>query len=467
MLNGTWEDNLLRFIAVNCEFDYMYDAVVIGGGPGGYTCAIKSAQLGGKICIIEKNGLGGTCTNRGCIPTKFLHSVGDTMRKAATSRKIVLHTQVELDYKVLKSRMDTTVGKLASGIKLLLESYDIDLVEGEGHIVSPNKVMVNHRTLETKHIVIASGSYPVCLPGYEFSEKILSTNTILELEELPKSIIIIGGGYSGCEFASILNALGCKVSLIEVEDHLLPFQIEEIGNTVEKYMRLDGINVMTKSKVGKIENGIVQVNGEKMQAEKILVCIGRRPKVNVDELNNIGVKFNEHGIVVNEKMLTSVENVFAVGDVTGMYELAHVASKQGEVAAQNLMGIETTMEYRSVPVCVFTYPEVAFVGRLEGKSGEFPLAASAKANCLGDTRGFVKVFEKDGILVGTFIIGPHAGEIIGEAALAIKMQLKLQEVFDTIHAHPTLPESFVDAIRDVNGESMHLPSKVTHKQSHY
>lgn len=439
----------------------MYDAVIIGGGPGGYACAIRAAQLGGNICLIEKNGMGGTCTQKGCIPTKFLHSIGDVMRKASSSKKNGIDANVQLNYGTLKSRMQATVGKLASGIKLLLESNGVTLIEGEARMVSQNKVLVNGKTIETKHVVIATGSYPVCLRGYEFGGHTLSTDSVLELEELPKSIIIVGGGYSGCEFACILNAFGCKVSLLEAEDHLLPSQIEEIGNTIEKYMRMDGIDVMTKSNVEKIIDNAVVVNGKKLEAEKILVCIGRRPNVNVSELNEIGVKFDHDGITVNEKMVTNVQNMFAIGDVTGMYELAHVASKQGEIAAQNLMGIESRMDYSSVPVCVFTYPEVAFVGKLEGRSGEFPLAASAKASCLGETRGIIKVFENDGILVGTFIVAPHASEMIGEAALAVKMRLKPQDVFDTIHAHPTLPESFVDALRDINGEAIHLPSRKT------
>ncbi|MFQ5940784.1 MAG: dihydrolipoyl dehydrogenase family protein, partial [Nitrososphaerales archaeon] len=324
-------------------------------------------------------------------------------------------------------------------------------------------VVANETMIETKHIVIATGSYPVCLPGYEFNEDILSTDTALGLEELPESIIIVGGGYSGCEFASILNALGCKVTLVEAEDHLMPLQIDEIGNTVEKYMRLDGINIMTKSRMEKITDNVALVNGEKLQAEKILVCIGRRPNINEDELSNIGIKFNQKGILVDEEMRTSVHNVFTIGDVTGMYELAHVASKQGETAAQNIMGIESRMDYRSIPACIFTYPEVAFVGELKGRSGEFPLSASAKANCLGDTRGFVKVFEKNGILVGTLIFAPHAGEMISEAALAIKMQLRLEDIFDTVHPHPTLPESFAEAVRDVSNEATHLPSKRSRK----
>jgi dihydrolipoamide dehydrogenase len=439
----------------------MYDAIVIGGGPGGYTCAIRAAQLGGNICLIEKNGLGGSCTQRGCIPTKYLHSLGDTIGRANAANKNGLNVQIELNYKLLKSRMDATVSRLASGIKLLLKSNGVNLLEGEAHMVSENKVEVNDTTVEAKNIVIATGSYPVCLQGYEFGENILSTSTLLGLEELPESITIIGGGYSGCEFASILNALGCKVSLIEAEEHLMPFQIHEIGNSVEKYMRIDGINIMTKSRVKKIIDNIAFVDRkDEIIAEKILVCIGRKPNINSNELNNIGIKFDRQGVSVDEKMRTNIPHVYAIGDVTGMYELAHVASKQGEIVAENIMGIEDNkIDYRSLPECVFTYPEVAFVGDLNGRSGEFPLAASAKANCLGSTRGFIKVFEKEGRLVGTYIVAPHAGEMIAEAALAIKMKLTPKDVFDTIHAHPTLPESFAEALRDINSESIHLPAK--------
>jgi dihydrolipoamide dehydrogenase len=438
----------------------MYDIIIIGGGPGGYACAIRAAQLGGTVCLIEKNGLGGTCTQRGCIPTKYLHSLGDIIRRTTGAKKNGLNIQIELNYKVLKSRMDATVSRLASGIELLLKSNGVNLLEGEARIVSENKVVVNDTTLETKNIVIATGSYPVCLQGYEFGENILSTSSVLELEDLPASITVVGGGYSGCEFASILNALGCKISLIEAEDHLIPFQIQEIGNAVEKYMRLDGINVMTKSRVEKIIDNIAFVNGKEIVAEKILICVGRKPNINSKDLNEIGIKFDQQGVIVDGMMRTNVPNVYAIGDVTGMYELAHVASKQGEVAAENIAGIkDKKIDYRSLPVCVFTYPEVAFVGDLNGRSGEFPLAASAKANCLGDTRGFIKVFEKEGRLVGTYIIASHAGEIIGEAALAIRMKLSPKDIFDTIHAHPTLPESFVEAVRDINGEAIHLPAR--------
>lgn len=259
---------------------------------------------------------------------------------------------------------------------------------------------------------------------------------------MPESLTIIGGGYSGCELASIYNALGCRVSLIEAEDHLMPFQIEEIGNAVKKYMKLDRINVLTKARVDKISDTTVFVDGEAVVAEKILVCTGRRPNIDTRELNNIGLKFTPEGIIVDEKMRTNIDSIYAIGDVTGLYELAHVASKQGEVAAENIMGrADSTIDYASLPVCVFTYPEVAFVGELNGRSGQFPLTASAKANCMEETRGLVKAFEKEGRLVGAYVIAPHAGETIGEPALAIKMNLSPKDIGDNMHAHRNMKRS--------------------------
>ena len=439
----------------------MYDAAVIGGGPGGYTCAIRLAQLGGSVCLIEKEGLGGTCTQRGCIPTKYLHSLGDVIRRAKNAKKSGLNFGMELDYKILKSRMQATVSRLASGIKLLLKTNGVDLIDGTAHIVSKSEVLVNGRSIKTGNIVIATGSYPVCLADLKFEGDILSTTSILQLNDLPKSVTIIGAGYSGCEFASILNALGSKVTLIEAEDHLMPNQVQEIGKTLEKYMTLEGINVMTSSRVEKIFDRTAVVNGEKIESQKILVSIGRKPSLDRQELDNIGVDFNRKGIATDKRMKTNVENVYAIGDVTGLYELAHVAARQGEVAAENIMGSEhAAIDYRCVPACVFTYPEVAFVGELHGKSGEFPFTASAKANCMGDTRGKVKVFVRDEKVVGIYIIGSHAGEMIGEAALAVKFGLAPKDIFETMHTHPTLPESFAEALRAVDNQVIHIPRSV-------
>ena len=222
-------------------------------------------------------------------------------------------------------------------------------------------------------------------------------------------------------------------------------------------MRLDGIDVMTNSEVDKITDAGAIVNAKQIEASNILVCIGRKPNILENELNLIGVNFNSRGIIVNDKMQTNLDNVYAIGDVRGTHELAHVASKQGEIAAENIMGIASSIDYHSVPVCLFAYPEVTFVGQLSGsRIGAFPLTASAKASCLGESRGFVK---EGGIIVGVLIIAPHAGEMIAEAALAVRLKLKIEDVYDTIHAHPTLPESFLEAARDVGNNAIHLPSR--------
>ena len=437
----------------------MYDVVIIGGGPGGYTCAIRAAQLGAKVCLIEKNGLGGVCTQRGCIPTKYLHSMGDIIRKGKLAKKNGISIRVELNYQLLRSRMFATISRLALGIKHLLESNGVDLIEGEASIRSANEISVDNGTVvETSNLVIATGSLPTCLPGYQFGNYILSTTSVLELDQLPQTISIVGGGYSGCEYASILNALGCKVCLIEAQDHLLPMEIREIGDMIEKYMVLDGITVMTGSNVEKISDSIAFVNNQEVRSEKVLLCIGRKPNLRSDELDKIGLSYGAKGINVDSNLRTNIPHVYAIGDVTGKYELAHVASKQGEVAAEDIMGIPGDgVDYGAVPVSVFTYPELAFVGELTGNSGHFPLVASAKANCLGDTRGIIKVFERNGKIVGAYVVGTHAGEIIGEASLAIKLKLRPKDIYDTLHPHPTLPESFVEAVRDSYHKAILLP----------
>tara|TARA_B110001454_G_C12713218_1_gene431529 strand:+ start:12 stop:1319 length:1308 start_codon:yes stop_codon:yes gene_type:complete len=433
----------------------MYDAVIIGAGPAGYVCAISLARKGAKVCVIEKNGLGGTCTQRGCIPTKYLHSMGDIVRKAKSAKKFGINSNIEIDYTILMTKMRSTVSKLASGISFLLKQYDIELINGEANIKSQNQVVVNNSTLETKNIVLATGSKPKSFATDKLDDKIISTDSIFELENLPESVLIVGGGYSGCEFASILNVLGCKIWLIEMEDSLLPTQPKEVGAAIEKYMKLDGISVRTNSSMKITDDGKIMVNDDEINTEKVLISIGRQPNFNRNQLDGLGIIWNENGIRVNKHMQTSISNIYAIGDITGKYELAHVASYQGEIAAQNILGEKSEIDYSVIPYCIFTYPEVAIVGKCSGNSKEFPMVVNAKANCLGDTRGFIKVFEENGILQGVIMVGAHSSEIIGEAALAVKLKLKPKDIIETIHAHPTLPEAFVDALRSLDGKSIH------------
>ncbi|MGH9926891.1 MAG: dihydrolipoyl dehydrogenase family protein, partial [Nitrososphaeraceae archaeon] len=361
---------------------------------------------------------------------------------------------LDIDYNALKSKMDSTVSRLSSGIRLLLKNNNIDLINGKASILSKNCIQVDGKSpVDTRTIVIASGSYPLCIPGYNFNKRILSTSTILEEELSPRSIAIVGGGYSGCEFAAILNAFGYSVTVIEEQKHLVPQHFSEIGDSIEKYLRLDGVNVITGQRLERIGDNCdcIFTKDQRIDVERILVCTGRRPNIDFEQLDAVGVKYDQRdGIAINDRTLTSADNIYAIGDITGRFEVAHVASRQGEIAALNIMGIAARMDYRHVPICIFTYPEVALVGDLNGKKkGEFQFAASPKANCLRETRGLLKVFEDNGQVVGAYIEGPHAGELIAEATLTIRMGLRISDIMDTIHAHPTLGESFIDALKAV------------------
>jgi dihydrolipoamide dehydrogenase len=431
-----------------------YDTIIIGGGPAGYSCALMISQLGGKVGLIEMNGLGGTCTLRGCIPTKFLHSIGALLRKTRELNRagvIASNHSPAIDYDRLLERMNSTLSRLSSGIGLLLKKSNVEIINGRARISSKNCVEVDgKKKFDTRTIVIASGSHPVCIPGYGFNEKILSTSTILKQRLSPCSLAIVGGGYSGCEFAAILNAFGYDVTLIEEQQNLIPQHTSEIGETVAKYLRLDGVNVVTGQRLRRIGDSCncVFTEHQRIDVDQILVCTGRMPNIDSDELDKVGVKHDlRNGIVINDRTLTTIDNIYAVGDITGKFEVAHVASKQGEVAACNIMGRDARMDYRHIPVCIFTYPEVALIGDLDGRRQnlESQFAANAKANCLMETRGSLRVFQDKGLIVGAYIIGPHAGELIAEATLAIRMGLKVSDITETIHAHPTLNESYVDA----------------------
>ena len=421
----------------------MYDAIVVGAGPGGYACAISLAKGGARVCIIERNGLGGTCTQRGCIPTKYLHAMGDLARRSRAAKKHGIGDgTISVNYDVLSAGMRGTISRIASGMRLQLRQHDVETISGEAKVVSPDIVEVGGVQYETRNVVLATGSRPktIHLAGYDT----FTTDSVFEMQSLPESILVIGGGYSGCEFASILNALGCKVWLVEAQGSLLPGQPRVVGDTIEKYMKLDGISVYTGA-TADAHGGHIVVGRDKIDPGAVLASVGRCPVLDADRLDTLGVRYSDRGIAVDARMRTSADRIYAVGDVTGVYELAHVATRQGEVAAQNILGQHTRMDYTTIPYCVFTYPEVAMVGRLEGPAATAQMAASAKANCMGQTRGFTRLYTGNGTLQGALIVGAHASEIIGEAALAIRMGLRPQDVAETIHAHPTLPEAIADA----------------------
>lgn len=438
----------------------MYDAVVIGGGPGGYVCAIKLAQLGGKVVLVERGELGGVCTNYGCIPTKSLHASCDILKRAKAAKAHGINLHVEgIDFSQMRKRMQLVVNNLRNGIGLLLKSNSVEVLNGEGKIFGKNSVEVNGKILETKNIVIATGSEPIGIPGVSFGESVLSSTELLALEKIPSSLMIIGAGVIGMEFACIFNELGTKVTVMEMLDRILPTEDMEIASELQKTLERDGIEFLLGSKVEKIEGNRVFVSGKELEAEKVLVAIGRRPVFDKEAMEKLGVKFGKKGILVNDKMQTNLPNIYAIGDVAGGM-LAHVASEQGVTAAQNIMGKNSEFEKHAISWCVFSMPEIASVGELNGDQvGKFPFSASGKASALGERTGFVKILARNGVIVGGTIIGPHASDLIGELALAVRNKLKLEDIEETIHPHPTLCEAIQEAVRAANKRAVHLPKQ--------
>ncbi|MEM3030144.1 MAG: dihydrolipoyl dehydrogenase [Candidatus Micrarchaeia archaeon] len=437
-----------------------FDAVVVGGGPGGYVCAIRAAQLGGKVALVERAKLGGTCTNTGCIPTKALLASAELAEKIGRAKAFGINATASVDFAATMKRASAIAASLSKGVELLLQSNGVEIIQGTGVIKSRNTVAAAGRQLQTNNIVIATGSLPTELPFARFGGNILSSETIWSLSEKPESIAVIGGGVEGVEFACAFSALGVKTTVIEMADSILPFEDAEASQLLFNSLKRAGVHFVLGKRVEKIDGETIIAGGEKVEAEKILVAIGRKPDIDEASLRAVGVAFDGRGIKTNARMQTNIPNIYAIGDAAGG-RLAHEASAQGVVAAENIMGEQTTFDSVVLPACIFTQPEIARVGKTEEKTGvlvgRFPFAASSKAACIGEKMGFVKVFIKKSVLCGALIVGAHASELIAEAALAIKLKAKAEDVASTIHAHPTLPEAFKEAVEDALGRTIHLP----------
>ena len=435
----------------------MYDAVVIGGGPGGYVCAIRVAQLGGKVVLIEKDKLGGVCANTGCIPTKSLYSSVELIRRIKIAKSFgIVVTDFETDFPLALKRANLIGGKSAKGVELLLKSNDVEVIHATAEIVDSNTLLAGGQKIQTRNIVIATGSSAIELPFARFDGKtIFSSEELWHLNSLPKSLVIIGGGYEGVEFANIFNAFGCEVTIVELMDKILPREDQEVSEYVQKTMQKEGVNILTGKMVSEVNGTTVKLkSGEELKTEKVLVVVGRKPNL-FSNLGKLGVGFDKRGININSRCQTSASNIYAIGDVA-KGGLAHVASYQGEIAAQNIMG--KASEFNPViPYAIFSHPEVACVGAFDGKVGKFPFLASGKALTMGEKEGFIKVFVKDNFVNGACIVGPEASTLIAEVALAVRNKLSLEQIISTIHAHPTLPEVFVEAVKNALGEAIHLP----------
>jgi len=456
-----------------------FDLGIIGGGPGGYVAAIKAAQLGGKVCLIEKGAWGGTCLNRGCIPTKTLFSVAKFATQIRDATGFGLKIQgAEIDYPQVLAHKDETVKRLTGGIATLLKGNGVHAIAGIGTLTGKNTIAVSkadgtQEQISATKIIIATGSEPANIPIFEIDEQqVLTTTGMLELKELPESLIIVGGGVSGCEFASIFNGLGCQVTVLELLPTILATEDVQVVRQIRLFMKRKGIEIKTQANVTQVEkseSGVTATltSGDQICAEKMLISIGRQFNSEAIGLERVGVRTEQGKIVVNDRMETSIPGIYAVGDVASRYLLAHVASAEGIVAARNCMGENVEMDYSTVPSCVFTIPEIARVGMTEDeakaegyevKVGRFPYAASGKALGMRETDGFAKVIADGeyGDILGVHILGAHASDLIHEATLAIRLGASVADLAHTIHAHPTLGEIVMESAEAAYDRAIHI-----------
>jgi dihydrolipoamide dehydrogenase len=458
--------------------------VIIGAGPGGYVAALKAAQLGAQVTVIEDTEVGGTCLNRGCIPTKTLLATTELLHKARHSEEygIEISGGIVPNLSKIMDRKNRVVSTQVRGIRSLFKSWGVNLIEGKGMLLSPEKIEVKKKDGSTEivgsdRIIIATGSRPAQLPLFPFNgEHILSSDDALTIRTIPKSLIIIGAGVIGCEFAFIFSELGTDVTMLEIMPRAISTEDPEISEILERELKKKKIKLLTGIKVTEVKgqhDGIhvyLEENKE-LVAEKLLVSVGRTLNSDGIGLEATGIKKGQRGeIVVNETMETNIEGVYAIGDVTGNLLYAHVASRQGKIAAENIMGRTEKMDYSVVPSTIFTSPEIASVGLKENQAGEkgmkikkgnFQFRTLGKAHVIGEITGFVKIVsdETSDRVLGVHIIGPHASDLIHEAALAIKAGLTTKDIAQTIHSHPTLSESLMEAAEDVHGEAIHVPKR--------
>ncbi|HEX3048354.1 MAG TPA: dihydrolipoyl dehydrogenase [Bacillota bacterium] len=452
-----------------------YKVAIIGAGPGGYVAAIHAARLGMKVCLIEKDEVGGVCLNWGCIPTKTL--VGSakvlTLINKAADFGVQIIGEVHPDWNRILERKKQVVARLVKGIHYLLEQNHVELIRGAavfnaGHELKVTLVDGGERLVQADSIIIATGSEPQAPEIFDYDGvRVITSNEALTLPELPESLAIIGGGVIGCEFASIFASLGVKVTIVELMDQLIPNLDSEISGSLRMQLKKKGIEIRTSTSVSKVLKSekavsLVFSDGKELTVAKVLVSIGRRPNSNRLGLEGIGVKINAKGrIEVNQNLQTNLPWIYAIGDVNDQpWDLAHAASYQGVATVEHLTGKPVVWPDEAMPNCIFTDPEVAAVGMtdkeaidqgMETVTSKAPFLANGKALAQGEAVGLVKVVadKKSHRILGVQIIGPEASDLIAEAALAVKQHLTAEQVVETIHAHPTLAESLHEACEAV------------------
>lgn len=453
---------------------------MLGAGPGGYVAAIRAAQLGADVTVIEESEVGGTCLNRGCIPTKTLTASAEVLYKTRNAQNYGLELDGTISPNIQKivERKNRVVDIQIKGIRGLLKSWGVKLIEGRGVIVGPKKIKVTLKdgstvSVETDKIIIATGSKPAQIPVFQFDGKrVLSSDDAINPDSIPQSLLVVGAGVIGCEFAFIYNEFGSDVTMVEMMPNAVSTEDEEISQVLERELKKKKITLLINTSVEKVDikDNCVSVrlsNGKTVEAEKVLVSVGRAVNSKDIGLETVGVKTGQRGeIIVDSGMQTNIEGIYAIGDVVGGIMLAHLASKEGTVAAENAMGGNSKVNYDVIPSAIFTSPEIGSVGLREKqaaergikyKTGRFQFRALGKAHAMGEIAGMFKIISEEGTdkILGAHIIGPHASDLVHEIAVAMENGLTVKDIARTIHAHPTLAEGIMEAAEDVHDLAIH------------
>ena len=460
-----------------------FDVTVIGGGPGGYVCAIRLSQLGLKTACIESRGtLGGTCLNIGCIPSKSLLNLSENFHKAKNFEKLGIETgEIKLNLEKMMKNKDKAVTVLTKGVEFLFKKNKVTYFKGTGSFKNQNQIsIINNKeetTIETKNTIISTGSEPVSLRGIEFDEeKILSSTGALSISKLPKKMVVVGGGYIGLEMGSVWSRLGTEVQVIEFLDHITPGMDKEISTEFMKILKKQGIKFELKTKVEKIiksKNGVIietfskEGKKNKFEADVVLISVGRKPYTKNLNLEKIGVELDKRGSVkVNKNFQTNIKNIYAIGDVIEGPMLAHKAEEEGIAVAELISGQSGHVNYDTIPGVVYTSPEVASIGKTEEqlkekgisyKIGKFPFLANSRAKTIDESEGFVKILADSTTdkVLGVHIIGQHAGEMIAEMSVAMEFGASSEDIARTCHAHPTFSEAIKEAALSVEKRQIH------------
>lgn len=457
---------------------------ILGAGPGGYVAAIKAAQLGADVTVSEESEVGGTCLNRGCIPTKTLIASAELLHKIKTAKSFGLEFNGTIipDIQKIVERKNKVVSTQVKGIRGLFKSWGVNIIEGRGVIVDSGKIRVTlkdgkTREVEADRIIIATGSKPARIPAFPFDGKrIISSDHAINPKSVPRRLLIIGAGVIGCEFAFIYNEFGAEVTIVETMSRAVSTEDEEISETLERELKKNKIKLMTDTSVEKVDLNEKSVtvtlsDGKSVEVEQVLVSIGRAVNTTDIGLEAIGVETGQSGeIIVDSRMQTNVEGVYAIGDVIGGTMLAHLASREGIVAVENAMGGNSEVNYDVVPAAIFTRPEIGSVGirekqavekGLKYKVGRFQFRGLGKAHAMGEITGLIKIIadEETDKILGAHIIGAHASDMIHEVAVAMEKGLTTKDIANTIHAHPTLSEGIMEAAEDVHDMAIHSPRK--------